>query len=87
LPLFRGARGQPAADRRHRKVLVAGGESTGDADARSLIGSSDIVRAGIDALVKETGADALIVVSDVYDHSTRLRSFERIANAAGIASV
>ena len=38
--------------------------------------------AGIDALVKETKADELIVVSDIYDHPTRLRSFEMIADAA-----
>ncbi|HAO41718.1 MAG TPA: alkane 1-monooxygenase, partial [Afipia sp.] len=50
--------------------------------ARSIIGSPQTVRAGIDALVKETGADELIVVSDVYDHPTRLRSFEMIADAA-----
>src|SRR4029077_5962086 len=30
----RRARGQPAADRRHRKLLVAIGEDAGDADAR-----------------------------------------------------
>ena len=37
---------------------------------------------GIAALVQETGADELIVVSDIYDHPTRLRSFEMIAEAA-----
>lgn len=47
--------------------------------ARSIIGSPRTVRAGIAALVAETGADELIVVSDVYDHSARLRSFEIIA--------
>ena len=47
--------------------------------ARSIIGSPDTVRAGIEALVLETGADELIVVSDVYDHAARLRSFELIA--------
>jgi luciferase family oxidoreductase group 1 len=52
--------------------------------ARSIVGSVETVRAGIDALVQETGADELIVVSDVYDHPTRLRSFELIAEAAGI---
>jgi hypothetical protein len=40
--------------------------------------------AGIDALVAETGADELIIVSDVYDHAKRLRSFELIAELAGI---
>jgi hypothetical protein len=43
-------------------------------------------RSGIEALVAETGADELIVVSDVYDHTARLRSFELIADAAGIGA-
>ncbi|MFC4171333.1 LLM class flavin-dependent oxidoreductase [Microvirga sp. GCM10011540] len=47
--------------------------------ARSVIGSPQTVREGIDALAAETGADELIVVSDIYDHSARLRSFELIA--------
>ena len=50
--------------------------------ARSIVGSPATVRAGIDALVKETAADELIVVSDIYDHPTRLRSFQMIADAA-----
>ncbi len=51
--------------------------------ARSIVGSPETVRKGLEALVAETGADELIVVSDVYDHPTRLRSFEIIAEAAG----
>jgi luciferase family oxidoreductase group 1 len=51
--------------------------------ARSIIGSPETVRAGIDALVAETGADELMIVSDVYDHSARLHSFELIAAACG----
>jgi alkanesulfonate monooxygenase SsuD/methylene tetrahydromethanopterin reductase-like flavin-dependent oxidoreductase (luciferase family) len=47
--------------------------------ARSIIGSPQTIRAGIDALVAETSADELIIVSDVYDHAARLRSFELIA--------
>ncbi len=49
--------------------------------ARSIIGSPATVRAGMDALIAETGADELIIVSDVYDHAARLRSFELIATA------
>lgn len=48
--------------------------------ARSIVGSKATVQAGLAALVKETGADELIVVSDVYDHQKRLKSFEIIAN-------
>jgi alkanesulfonate monooxygenase SsuD/methylene tetrahydromethanopterin reductase-like flavin-dependent oxidoreductase (luciferase family) len=47
--------------------------------ARSIVGSAETVRTGIDALVAETDADELMVVSDIYDHATRLRSFELIA--------
>jgi luciferase family oxidoreductase group 1 len=50
--------------------------------ARSIVGSPDTVRKGMAELREETGADELIVVSDVYDHSERLRSFELIAEAA-----
>ena len=49
--------------------------------ARSIVGAPDTVRGGIDALVAETGADELMVVSDVYDHAARLRSFELIAES------
>ena len=48
--------------------------------SRSIVGSPDTVRAGIAALTAETQADELIIVSDVYDHAERLRSFELIAS-------
>ncbi len=49
--------------------------------SRSIYGSVETVSAGIKALVEETKADELIIVSDVYDHTARLRSFELIAEA------
>src|SRR6195952_1236359 len=52
--------------------------------ARSIVGSPDTVRAGLAALVAETGADELMVVSDIYDHGARLHSYElRAAAHAG----
>src|SRR5258707_14197230 len=54
--------------------------------ARSIVGSPETVRDGIAKLVAETDADELIVVSDVYDHAFRLRSFKLIADAAGAVS-
>ena len=50
---------------------------------RTIAGSPATVRAGIDALVAETGADELMILSDVYDHAARLRSYELIAEAVG----
>jgi luciferase family oxidoreductase group 1 len=49
--------------------------------ARSIVGSPQTIRAGMDAFLTETGVDELMVVSDVFDHSARLRSFELIAAA------
>ncbi|WP_291858310.1 LLM class flavin-dependent oxidoreductase [Bradyrhizobium sp.] len=51
--------------------------------ARSIIGARDTVRTGIDALITETGADELMIVSDVFEHDARLHSFNLIAEAGG----
>ncbi len=48
---------------------------------RSIYGSRETVTAGIERLIAETGADELMIVSDVFDHAKRLRSFELIAEA------
>ena len=48
--------------------------------ARTIYGAPDTVRSGMAALVEETGADELIIVSDVYEHTKRLRSYEIIAD-------
>ncbi|CCB67225.1 MULTISPECIES: LLM class flavin-dependent oxidoreductase [unclassified Hyphomicrobium] len=48
--------------------------------ARSVVGSPETVRAGLKALIDETAADELMIVSDIYDHALRLRSFEIIAD-------
>jgi len=47
--------------------------------ARSIIGSPETVRVGLEKLIDETGTDELMIVSDVYDHHARLQSFEMIA--------
>jgi len=84
--MFRGARGlsQPPIDDIETYWSPSEKMQVQRMLARSIIGSVATVRAGIDSLVRETGADELIIVSDVYDHATRRRSFELIADAAGI---
>ena len=47
--------------------------------SRSVVGAAKTIAAGLDALIAETAADELIIVSDVYEHAARLRSFELIA--------
>jgi luciferase family oxidoreductase group 1 len=49
--------------------------------ARSIVGSPAAVRAGVESIVQETGADELMIVSDIYDLDARKRSLEIIAEA------
>lgn len=48
----------------------------------SIVGSVDTVRRGLQALLERTQADELMIVSDVFEPSARLRSFELIMQAA-----
>ena len=48
----------------------------------AIVGSSATVKAGLERLVSETAADEIIVVTDTYDHTERLRSYERLAEVA-----
>jgi luciferase family oxidoreductase group 1 len=84
--IFRGARGlsQPPIDDIETYWTPMEKAQAARMLARSIVGSQDTVRKGIAALVEETQADELIVVSDVYEHSQRLRSIELIAEAAGL---
>jgi luciferase family oxidoreductase group 1 len=86
--IFRGARGlsQPPIDDIETYWSPAEKAQAMGMLARSIVGSPDTVRLGIDAIAAETGADELMIVSDIYDHAARLRSFELIGSAAGIAS-
>ena len=82
--IFRGARGlsQPPIDDIESYWTPMEKAQAMRMLARSIVGSSDTVRKGIGALVEETRADELIIVSDVYEHAERLRSIELIAQAA-----
>ena len=50
---------------------------------RSIVGGPGTVREGIAQLLKDTGADELMIVSDTYEQKARLRSLEIIAESAG----
>jgi luciferase family oxidoreductase group 1 len=47
----------------------------------SAIGDAQTVRAKIDAFVQRTGADELMITSQIFDHRARLRSYEIVAEA------
>ena len=47
--------------------------------ACSIVGSRDTVRAGLEALIAQTGADELMVAAAIHDDAARLRSYEILA--------
>jgi luciferase family oxidoreductase group 1 len=54
----------------------------------AVVGSADTVRAGLQEFVNVTGVDELMVVSAIYDHAARVRSYEILAEvAADVARV
>jgi luciferase family oxidoreductase group 1 len=48
----------------------------------AVVGGPETVRAGVRRLVEATGADELMVVSAIYDHAARVRSYEILAEVA-----
>jgi rhodanese-related sulfurtransferase len=51
---------------------------------RSIIGTPDTVRAGLEAVAEEYGADDVMVLTITYDHEARRRSYELIAEEFGL---
>jgi luciferase family oxidoreductase group 1 len=50
----------------------------------AVVGSGETVRAGLAAFAERTGADELIVTSQIFDHAARVRSFEIAATAMAL---
>jgi luciferase family oxidoreductase group 1 len=48
----------------------------------AIVGSDATVQAGLEKLVRETRADEVIVVTDTYEHSDRIESYQRVARIA-----
>lgn len=53
----------------------------------AIVGSQDTVKAGLEKLVAETGADEVIAVTDTWDHEARLESYRRLAGVAADVEV
>jgi luciferase family oxidoreductase group 1 len=53
----------------------------------SAVGSPDTVRRALEAVVARTGADELMLSSQIYDHAARLRSYELAAGTPAAAQV
>jgi luciferase family oxidoreductase group 1 len=53
---------------------------------RTIVGTPETVRAGIEQVAADYGADEVIVVTITHDHGARRRSYELIAEAFGAAA-
>jgi len=53
----------------------------------AIVGSDATVKAGLEKLAGETGADEVIVVTDTYEHEDRLQSYRRVADVARMIDV
>jgi luciferase family oxidoreductase group 1 len=50
----------------------------------AIVGSNATVKAGLEKLVGETGADEVVVVTDTYGHAEKLQSYQRVADVASM---
>ncbi|MDB4877035.1 MAG: Luciferase-like monooxygenase [Gemmatimonadetes bacterium] len=57
-----------------------------EALACTIVGSPSAVREGLEAFVRDTGADELMIASQIFDFDARLRSYEITADAGAIAT-
>ncbi|MFC4779147.1 LLM class flavin-dependent oxidoreductase [Paenibacillus sp. GCM10023252] len=48
----------------------------------AIVGTVETIRERLPVILEETGADELIVTSQIFDHQARLRSYELLAEAA-----
>lgn len=54
---------------------------------RLVLGTKDQVRAGLEAVAAEYGAQEVMVVNILYDHAARLRSYALLAEAFGLTAL
>ncbi len=48
----------------------------------AIVGSDATVQAGMEKLASDTRADEVIVVTETYEHSDRIDSYDRVARVA-----
>ena len=76
-----GAAGRDARSRSSRRRAEVDGAAGG---AGVIVGSPATVRAGLEEVAAEYGADEVMVVTITHDHAARRRSYELIAKAFGL---
>ncbi len=77
----------PPVDGYEAQLAPADRALLGHVLSAAVVGSPATVRDGLAAFAERTGADELMVTSQIYDHAARLRSYEIVATAAPPARV
>ena len=73
----------PPSHEWEKEVTAFDADRIEGAQSISFVGSRATIGDGMQAFVEATKADELIVVSHIYDHAARLRSYEIVADVAG----
>ena len=66
--------------------LADAGIGEGAGGRRAVVGTPETVRAGLEQVAAEYGADEVLVVTITHDHAARRRSYELIAGAFGLVA-
>jgi alkanesulfonate monooxygenase SsuD/methylene tetrahydromethanopterin reductase-like flavin-dependent oxidoreductase (luciferase family) len=74
----------PSPEKAESWLASEGGPRGARPGRRSIVGSPETVRAGVEEAASEYGADEVIVVTITYDHAMRRRSYELLADAFGL---
>ena len=79
--LRRGRPGKlpPPDERFPERLSPVEAHMIGEMLAYTVAGSAETVRGGLEGIVDRTGADELMLTSQIYEHSARLRSYELAA--------
>ena len=57
---------------------------SGRGGRRTVVGTPEMVRAGLEEVAAEYHADEIVVVTITHDHGARVRSYELLADAMGL---
>ena len=76
----------PPVDEGAALPRVRGRARRADPAAR-IVGAPEPVRAGLETLAAEYGADEVMVVTITHDHAARRRCYELIAEAFGLGAL
>ncbi len=88
LNLRRGRPGKlpPPVEDMDARIDPYGRAMLDDALACAIVGGPETVRRGLEGFVQRTGADEVMVTANIFDHARRKRSFEIVAEVAGLTS-